>query len=53
MLNSTGRETKGRGQKGALRRNIVISFLGGCQPQELGILLDLISEPFTPILIGE
>ncbi|XP_067947179.1 small subunit processome component 20 homolog [Watersipora subatra] len=50
MLHSTGKETKGRGGRGDLRRSIVISFLAGCQEEELEILLDLVTDPFTPIL---
>ena len=50
MLHSTGKDTKGRGARSDLRRNIVISFLAGCREDEIGILLDLITEPFTPLL---
>ena len=50
MLHSTGKETKGRGGRGDLRRTIVLSFLAGCKEEELGMLLDLIVIPFHPIL---
>lgn len=50
MLHSTGKETKGRRGGGDLRRNIVLSFLAGCREEELSILLDLVTEPFIPLL---
>lgn len=53
MLSSAGKGTKGRGNKGDIRRTIVLSFLAGCKSEELSLLFDLITEPFTPILNGE
>lgn len=50
MLHSTGKETKGRGGRGDLRRTIVLSFLAGCKEEELSILLDLVIDPFTLLL---
>ena len=51
MQTKTGKDTSGR-SNAHVRKNIVLRFLAGCEPEELNVFLDLVFEPFKPFISG-
>ena len=51
MQTKTGKDTAGKVHSN-LRKNLIMRFLAGSKPGEIGIFLDLLFEPFGHYISG-